>query len=120
MLSDGNTMSGFWVNRPVMVSWVLTTARVLSRLIASNPSFEVAVAMSQASSRSVAPEAMRGACRASGEAPILTWLSTAPPFWASPIMSSVVAPLPSRWAAMPSSAPIVTTPVPPMPVTRMA
>src|SRR6266568_4977751 len=26
--------------------------------------------------------------------------------------------LPSRWAAMPSSAPIVTTPVPPIPVTR--
>ena len=34
-------------------------------------------------------------------------------------MSSTLQPLPSRCAAMPSSAPIVTTPVPPMPVTRM-
>ena len=44
---------------------------------------------------------------------------TAPPFCARPVMSSTVAPLPSRCAAMPISAPIVTTPVPPMPVTRM-
>ncbi len=112
-------MSGAWVKRPVMVSWVFTTARVLSRLIASSPSLDAAVAMSQASSRSAAPAAMRGACTASGEAAILTWLSTAPPFWASPVMSSTLVPLPSRWAAMPSSAPMVTTPVPPMPVTRM-
>src|SRR5437588_10066481 len=45
--------------------------------------------------------------------------TTAPFFCASPVMSSTLQPLPSRWAAMPSSAPMVTTPVPPMPVTRM-
>ena len=48
-----------------------------------------------------------------------TWDITAPFFCASPVMSSTVQPLPSRCAAMPSSAPMVTTPVPPMPVTRM-
>ena len=34
-------------------------------------------------------------------------------------MSSTEQPLPSRCAAMPSSAPMVTTPVPPMPVTTI-
>ena len=47
------------------------------------------------------------------------WQVTAPPFCARPVWSSTVAPLFSRCAAMPISAPIVTTPVPPMPVTRM-
>ena len=44
---------------------------------------------------------------------------TEPPFCARPVMSSTAAPLPSMCAAMPSSAPMVTTPVPPTPVTRM-
>ena len=48
-----------------------------------------------------------------------TWLITAPFFCASPVKSSAEQPLPSRCAAMPSSAPMVMTPVPPMPVTRM-
>ncbi len=30
-----------------------------------------------------------------------TWLNTEPPFWASPAMSIMTQPLPSRWAAMP-------------------
>ena len=34
-------------------------------------------------------------------------------------MSSTLTPLPSMCAAMPINAPIVTTPVPPIPVTRM-
>ena len=45
--------------------------------------------------------------------------TTAPPFWARPIMSIAAKPLPSRWAAMPRRAAMVTTPVPPMPVTTM-
>ena len=49
-----------------------------------------------------------------------TWLVTAPPFWARPAMSMTAAKRPSRWAAMAMSAPIVTTPVPPIPVIRMA
>ena len=48
-----------------------------------------------------------------------TWVVTAPPFCARPVWSSTLAPLPSRCAAMPISAPMVTTPVPPMPVIRM-
>ena len=44
---------------------------------------------------------------------------TAPFFWLMPVMSSTLAPLRSRWAAMPISAPMVITPVPPMPVMRM-
>src|SRR4029078_4143678 len=35
-------------------------------------------------------------------------------------MSSTPTPLPSRWAAMPRMPPIVTTPVPPTPVTMMS
>ena len=47
------------------------------------------------------------------------WDQTGPPFWASPAMSSTVMPLFSRFAAIPSRAPMVTTPVPPTPVTRI-
>ena len=43
--------------------------------------------------------------------------TTEPPFCASPVISSTPQPLPSRCAAMPISAPMVTTPVPPTPVT---
>src|SRR5436190_24352066 len=45
--------------------------------------------------------------------------TTAPFFCASPVISSTLQPLLSRCAAMPSSAPMVTTPVPPIPVTRI-
>jgi len=41
---------------------------------------------------------------------------TAPPFCAMPSWSSTVTPLPSMCAAVPMMAPMVTTPVPPMPV----
>src|SRR5664279_6659743 len=44
--------------------------------------------------------------------------TTAPFFCARPVMSSTLQPLPSRCAAMPIKAPMVTTPVPPIPVTR--
>jgi hypothetical protein len=40
-------------------------------------------------------------------------------FCESPVKSSAEQPRPSRWAAIPKSAPMVMTPVPPMPVTRM-
>ena len=46
-----------------------------------------------------------------------TWLITAPPFCASPDMSRIMLALPSICAAMPSSAPMVKTPVPPTPPT---
>ena len=55
----------------------------------------------------------------SGFGAIRTWLITAPFFCDRPVKSSAEQPRPSRCAAMPSSAPMVMTPVPPMPVTRM-
>ena len=54
-----------------------------------------------------------------GRSAMRTCETTAPFFCARPVMSSTLQPLPSRCAAMPISAPIVTTPVPPMPVTRI-
>jgi hypothetical protein len=47
------------------------------------------------------------------------WLVTAPFFCAMPVKSRTLQALPSMCAAMPSSAPMVMTPVPPIPVTRM-
>ena len=68
-------------------------------------------------SKSASPVAMRVECRSSGVGAICTCENTAPPFCARPAMSSTEIPSPSRWAAMPINCPIVTTPVPPMPVT---
>jgi hypothetical protein len=45
-------------------------------------------------------------------------MCTAPPFWARPAISIMPAPLPSICAACASTAPMVTTPVPPTPVMR--
>ena len=50
---------------------------------------------------------------------IWMWLQVAPPFCARPAASCVTMPLPSRCAAMPSSWPMVMTPVPPTPATTM-
>jgi hypothetical protein len=50
---------------------------------------------------------------------ISTWLQVAPPFCARPAASCVTMPLPSMCAAMPSSWPMVMTPVPPTPATTM-
>ncbi len=65
------------------------------------------------------PAASRGAPISAWVGAIFRWVRTAPPFWAMPIMSRAATPLPSRWAAMPSRAATVITPVPPTPVTRM-
>src|SRR2546427_6108044 len=56
---------------------------------------------------------------ASGRLAIWMWLQVEPPFCARPAASWVITPLPSRWAAMPSSEPMVITPVPPTPATTM-
>mmetsp|Transcript_15310 Transcript_15310/g.36449 ORF Transcript_15310/g.36449 Transcript_15310/m.36449 type:complete len:206 (+) Transcript_15310:1652-2269(+) len=56
---------------------------------------------------------------ASGVLAIWIWLQVAPPFCARPAASCVMTPLPSRCAAMPSSWPMVMTPVPPTPATTM-
>ena len=56
---------------------------------------------------------------ASARLAICTWLQVAPPFCARPPASCVTTPLPSMCAAMPSSWPMVMTPVPPTPATTM-
>ncbi|KAG0751063.1 hypothetical protein G6F24_014677 [Rhizopus arrhizus] len=45
------------------------------------------------------------------------WLTTVPPFCARPVRSSTAADRPSRCAAIDTMAPMVMTPVPPMPAT---
>ena len=60
---------------------------------------------------------MRTWFRREGRSAMRTKLSTEPPFCAKPMKSSTLALLPSRCAAIVISAPTVTTPVPPTPVT---
>ena len=94
-------------------------ARVTPLSIRDSAAGLAATTMSQPSSRSAPPAAMRTAWRSSGVGARRTWLITAPFFCDRPVKSSTVQPRPSRCAAMPSSAPTVMTPVPPMPVMRM-
>ena len=108
------------VNADVGATSRLTTALVRPPPSLASASAPPAVTASQASSSRAFPAAMRTACSSSGAAAMRTWLTTAPFFWASPDWSSTVTPLSSKWAAMPRIAPMVTTPVPPMPVTRMS
>jgi len=107
------------VKSPVITSWVLTTARVAPLRSAFRVSGPPLTTRSQPISRSAPPEAMRTVLMSSDVAAMRMWLITAPFFCASPVMSSTPQPLPSTCAAMPSSCPMVTTPVPPTPVTTM-
>ena len=112
----GKARSGWRVNSPVMVWWVLTTACEVPGSRRASASALALTTRSQPSSRLAPPAPSRTACSASGVAPSRTWLMTAPPFCAMPSWSSTVTPLPSICAAVPMMAPMVTTPVPPMPV----
>lgn len=67
---------------------------------------------------SASPTATRIALMSEGRSAMRQWICTAPPFCASPAISIMAAPRPSRWAAIDRIAPTVTTPVPPTPVTR--
>ena len=84
--------------------------------MAASVSLPAATIRSQPSTRSAWPLATRALWIASGRAASRTCDITAPPFCASPAMSRITTPLLSMCAAMPISAPIVTTPVPPTPV----
>ena len=119
MPSAESSRSGLVWNAGVGTRWLLTTAWTrpgASRVSASSPA---ATTMSQPRRRSAPREAMRTECRSLASSAMRIWVATAPFFCDSPVMSSTEQPLPSRCAAMPRSAPTVTTPVPPMPVTRM-
>ena len=82
-------------------------------------SLATATTSSAARSTSAVPVTMREQVTSSVFCDSRTWLSTAPPFCASPDMSRIMLALPSICAAMPSSAPMVSTPVPPTPATAM-
>ena len=98
---------------------VLTTPWVRPDSHSVSVSFEIAITSSAAIRRSAVPVTMREQVTSCGFFDKRTWLSTAPPFCARPDMSRIMLALPSIWAAMPSSAPMVSTPVPPTPPTAM-
>ncbi len=80
-------------------------------------SFATATTSSAAITRSAVPVTMREQVTSAVCSDSRTWLNTAPPFCARPDMSRIMLALPSICAAMPSSAPMVSTPVPPTPPT---
>ena len=96
---------------------VLATAAVRCGDSSACVSAPLKVTRSAAIITSAAPVGIRVGGWAAPAGEIRTWLTTAPPFCASPVMSSVDTKAPSRWAAVPSSWATVTTPVPPMPAT---
>ena len=85
----------------------------------SSTLLEAVTTRSQPSTRSAPATPARMAWIWSAVLATRMWQATAPPFWARPVMSMEPKPLPSRWAAWPSTADMVTTPVPPTPVTSM-
>ncbi len=117
MPSGERSRSGWEANSEVGTIVRFTTAVVRPGASFGRFSALVATTRSQPISRSAEPAAMRVAWIASGCSAMRTWLVTGPFFWERPVTSSSEQPLPSRCAAMPSSAPTVTTPVPPMPAT---
>ena len=113
------SMSGFCTKLAVGCKSAFTKALVTPRSIRLSAVALADTTMSQPRMRSAPPEVMRTVAISSGVAAIRTWLMTAPFFCARPVKSSVEQPRPSMCAAIPSSAPMVMTPVPPIPVTRM-
>ena len=95
----------------------LNDGRVVPAFIAPSTFLAPATTMSPPRTRSAPPAAIRIAWISSGVLAMRMWLYTAPPFCARPAISITPTPLPSRWAAIPIIAPMVTIPVPPMPVT---
>ena len=114
--STGRAKSGLAMNAAVAMAWALPTALVLSGAMVDKAGTSAAVTRSQAITASARPGSMRDWCRMDGRRAMRTWLSTAPPFCARPVKSSTDTARPSRCAAMPMTAPTVSTPVPPIPV----
>ncbi len=115
--SVGSENSGLRVNSPGSISARLITMAVVPGFTAARTLRVPATTMSPPSTRSALRAATRIAWISSGSLAKRMWLATAPPFCARPAMSMMPTPLPSRCAAMPRIAPMVTMPVPPMPVT---
>src|SRR5579863_1352839 len=117
--APGNVHFALRTKSAVGVAPLLIAAFVTPNCVRDSTSSDADTIASQPITRRASPVAIRVACNASGDAATCTWLSTAPPFCARPAMSSTVTPFFSRCAAMPIKPPIVTTPVPPTPVTRI-
>ena len=115
----GSCQFGLRTNSAVGVTLAFTSARVRAGAIFAIASVLALTTRSQPITRLAPPVSRRDACSRSGREAICTCDITAPYFCASPDMSSTETPLPSRCAAMPTIWPMVITPVPPMPVTRM-
>ena len=113
--STGSEKSAERANSPGMISAVLATKIVWFSRTAASTFLAPDTTRSQPRIRSALPAETRIAWISSGVLAIRTWLNTEPPFWARPAMSIMPQPLPSRCAAMPRMAPMVTTPVPPTP-----
>ena len=112
--------SGLRTKAAVAISWVLARIAVRPFLTVASASSDAPTTMSQASSTSACCVSMRTWFNWSAVGATRTNDSTAPPFCAKPMKSSTDACLPSRCAAIVISAPTVTTPVPPTPVTSMS
>src|ERR1700710_1479835 len=91
------------------IRWVLMTPWVRLDSHSVMVSLAIATTSSAAITRSAVPVTMRDDVTSAGFCDRRTWLSTAPPFCASPDMSRIMLALPSICAAMPSSAPMVRT-----------
>mmetsp|Transcript_29236 Transcript_29236/g.56597 ORF Transcript_29236/g.56597 Transcript_29236/m.56597 type:complete len:243 (+) Transcript_29236:3052-3780(+) len=114
--SLGNANSVSRVKSPVMISWLLTTAPVRPPEVRPSVLAPALTTKSPPINASHSPVATRIALISSGVFARRQWMWTAPPFWASPAISIMPAPLPSICAACAMTAPMVTTPVPPTPV----
>src|SRR5476649_2807242 len=117
--ASGNCQSGFFTNAAVDEPVELIIACVRPSPMRDKASREAVTIRSQPTTRSALPVPTRVECRSACLSARRTCDITGPPFWASPLMSSTMAPLPSTWAATARIWPTVTTPVPPMPVIRM-
>ncbi len=104
------------VKSPVVISCALTTAPVTPPVIRPSVFAPAVVTRSPPITACASPVATRIAVMSSGRSAMRRWMCTAPPFCARPAISIMPAPRPSSCAACASTAPIVTTPVPPTPV----
>ena len=117
--SNGNCQSGFLAKAPVGCSWLLMTARVRPARILEIASCWPAVKKSQPKIKSASPVGIRCARNLLTFSTIRICDVTEPFFCDMPVISNTEATLPSRCAAIPSKAPTVITPVPPIPFNKI-
>ncbi len=115
----GLAQLAFLTKAAVGVLCELSATWVRPSRMRSTVSLPAATIGSQPMMRSAPAMPTRVVRMSSSCSPTSTWLQVAPPFCASPPASWVTMPLPSMWPAMPSSWPMVMTPVPPTPATTM-